>query len=129
MQLFHTFIVLMVLKYLIIFICILFLFIVTFLQIETIMKNKNNIGEIAQLISKIDDPQLIEGFLGGILTQAELEKISSRWEIVKMLHQGVSQRKIARKLHLSLCNITRGSRELKKRNSPLKKVIDELTTE
>jgi TrpR family trp operon transcriptional repressor len=93
------------------------------------MKNKNNIGEIAQLISKIDDPQLIEGFLGGILTQAELEKISSRWEIVKMLHQGVSQRKIARKLHLSLCNITRGSRELKKRNSPLKKVIDELTTE
>jgi len=92
------------------------------------MKNKNNIGEIARLISKIDDPYLIEGFLCGILTPAELEKISSRWEIVKLLQQGISQRKIAQKLHLSLCNITRGSRELKKKNSPLKKVINELKT-
>jgi TrpR family trp operon transcriptional repressor len=90
------------------------------------MKKTNNIGEIAQIVSKIDDPQLIEGFLSGILTPAELRKISSRWEIVKLLQQGVSQRNIARELHLSLCNITRGSRELKKRNSPLKKIIDQL---
>ena len=88
------------------------------------MEKKNNIDEIARIISKIDNPQLIKGFLNGILTPAELEKISTRWEIVKMLQQGVSQRKIAHELHLSLCNITRGSRELKRRNSPLKKVID-----
>ena len=87
----------------------------------------DKISEIAGLLATIKDPDLIKGFLQGMLTPAELEKLSSRWEIVKMLEDGKSQRAIARELHLSLCNITRGSRELKKRNSPLKQIIHELT--
>ena len=82
-----------------------------------------NINEIAQIIAKIDDTQLIEEFLYSILTKNEIENVSSRWEIVKRLEQGISQRKIAKSLHLSLCKITRGSRELKKENSPLKKIL------
>ena len=78
---------------------------------------------IANILSKIEDAQLIEDFLKGILTKAELKNVSSRWEIVKLLDEGVSQRKIAAKLHLSLCKITRGSRELKKRNSALKRIL------
>lgn len=82
-----------------------------------------NINEIAQIIAKIDDAQLIEEFLNSILTQNEIENVSSRWEIVKRLEQGISQRKIAKSLHLSLCKITRGSRELKKENSAIKKIL------
>jgi TrpR family trp operon transcriptional repressor len=82
-----------------------------------------NINEIAQIVAKIDDTQLIEEFLYSILTNNEIENVSSRWEIVKRLEQGISQRKIAKSLHLSLCKITRGSRELKKENSPLKKIL------
>jgi len=92
------------------------------------MRRLKNLIEIAEIMANLNDPQIIEGFLQCILTPTELKKIATRWEIVKMLHQGVSQRKIAEDLHLSLCNITRGSRELKKRNSPLKKVINHLYT-
>ncbi len=83
----------------------------------------NNIKEIAQIASRINDPKLIEELLTSILTKNEIENVSSRWEIVKRLEQGISQRKIANALHLSLCKITRGSRELKKENSPLKKIL------
>ena len=83
----------------------------------------NNIKEIAQITSRINDPKLIEELLTSILTKNEIENVSSRWEIVKRLEQGISQRKIANALHLSLCKITRGSRELKKENSTLKKIL------
>jgi TrpR family trp operon transcriptional repressor len=82
-----------------------------------------NINEISQIIAKINDAQLIEEFLHSLLTQNEIENVSSRWEIVKRLEQGISQRNIAKSLHLSLCKITRGSRELKKENSAIKKIL------
>ncbi len=81
------------------------------------------LNEIAESLSKIDDPALIENFLKSILTDNEARDISSRWELVKLLDKGMSQRKIADKLKLSLCKITRGSKELKKENSAFKKVI------
>ena len=43
---------------------------------------------------------------------------------MKLLHDGMSQRKIADRLGLSLCKITRGSRELKKAHSPFKAMIE-----
>jgi TrpR family trp operon transcriptional repressor len=83
----------------------------------------DKLNEIANALANIDDPQLIENFLKSILTDNEARDISSRWELVKLLDQGMSQRKIADKLKLSLCKITRGSKELKKENSAFKKVI------
>ena len=82
-----------------------------------------SIVEISQYLAQADSPETIEDFLSSILTPAELETVASRWELVKLLDQGVSQRTIARELHLSLCKITRGSKELKKENSVLKKAI------
>ncbi len=87
-----------------------------------------NIKAIAQVLSKIDDQKLIEEFLSSILTKKELEDLSSRWELVKLLDKGISQRKIAKDLHLSLCKITRGSKELKKENSALKRIIKEINS-
>lgn len=86
----------------------------------------DNIKEIAGLLADTNQKKLILEFLESLLTPAEVEAISSRWEIVKRLDQGVSQRKIAKELHLSLCKITRGSKELKKENSPMKKMISKI---
>jgi len=83
----------------------------------------NNIKEISHILSKIDSGKTIEEFLISILTPNEVKNISSRWEIVKRIEKGLSQRKIATDLHLSLCKITRGSRELKKSNSVLKTIL------
>lgn len=83
----------------------------------------NTLQEIVKRLAEIDDPKLLERFFREILTPKEIKDLSSRWELVKLLEEGVSQREIARRLHLSLCKITRGARELKKRNSALRQVI------
>ena len=92
-----------------------------FLYIETEM---DNLKEISQILAELDDARSIEDFLLSILTDNETKNLASRWEIVKRIDQGISQRKIASDLHLSLCKITRGSRVLKESNSILKKILD-----
>lgn len=82
------------------------------------------IKEISKVLAATEDGKEIEKFLKSILTEKEIADISSRWELVKLLDRGMSQRKIAEKLGLSLCKITRGSKELKKKNSIFKKMID-----
>ena len=83
----------------------------------------DKIREITRALEDIPDPSLQEKFWREILTGKEIRDISSRWELVKRLLRGDSQRKIARELHLSLCKITRGARELKKGESALEQVI------
>ncbi len=83
-----------------------------------------NINEVCQFLAETDDIRTIYKFLESILTEKEMKTLSSRWQIVKLLSKGVPQRKIANELHLSLCKITRGSKELKKRNSVLKKAVE-----
>ena len=83
----------------------------------------NRLKEISTVLSKIKSDVLIHGFLKSILTKNEIKNISLRWELVKLLEKGVSQRKIVKELNISLCKITRGSKELKKRDSALKKIV------
>jgi TrpR family trp operon transcriptional repressor len=83
----------------------------------------DNLKEISKILAELDDARSIEKFLLSILTENEIKNLASRWEIVKRIDQGISQRKIASDLHLSLCKITRGSRVLKESNSILKKIL------
>jgi len=81
--------------------------------------------EIADSLAAIGDAALIRRFLESLLTPREREEIAGRWELVKLLERGESQRHVAKRLGMSLCKITRGSRELKKRDSAFKAVLDE----
>lgn len=80
--------------------------------------------ELTTVLAKADDPALIGEFLACLLTPTEMQEVISRWALVREIDAGTTQREIARKLGLSLCKITRGSRELKKENSPFKQMID-----
>ena len=82
------------------------------------------IDEIAAILARIGDRKLIRDFLACILTKYEMKEIAGRWELVKMLYNGISQRKIAGRLGMSLCKITRGSKELKKQDSAFKRILD-----
>jgi TrpR family trp operon transcriptional repressor len=82
------------------------------------------ISEIAAVLARLGDPRLINAFLRSILTRRELQEVDGRWQLVKLLAHGQSQRAVARRLGMSLCKITRGSRELKKRNSAFRRVLD-----
>ncbi len=79
--------------------------------------------ELSAALARADDPRLVGEFLRCLLTPSELLEVSSRWALVREIDAGTTQREIARKMGLSLCKITRGSRELKKENSPFRQMI------
>ncbi|HCM26657.1 MAG TPA: transcriptional regulator [Treponema sp.] len=82
-----------------------------------------NLGELSRAFAGSDDPELIEAFLRSLLTPSEIADVAARWALVKALDAKVPQREIARELGLSLCKITRGSRELKKPDSPFRHML------
>lgn len=82
------------------------------------------LAELSRLLALTDDPHLVEEVLCALLTPSEADDLSARWELVKRLDQGETQRRIAKELRLSLCKITRGSRELKKPGSALKALLN-----
>jgi TrpR family trp operon transcriptional repressor len=85
----------------------------------------DGLRELAEVFAHLNDKRMITGFLRELLSESEQKRLSLRWELLKLLEKGESQRVISKKLGVSLCKITRGSRELKKKNSALKKVISE----
>jgi TrpR family trp operon transcriptional repressor len=82
-----------------------------------------NLSELAGTLAKTNDPSLVEAFLRCILTPAETADIAARWALVKDLDAKVPQREIAKNLGISLCKITRGSRELKKPGSAFQRML------
>ena len=85
---------------------------------------EDSVWQIAEALSICDDADLIHGFLSSLLTEYELDEVSKRWALVQLIDEGMSQRNISKELGLSLCKITRGSKELKKPNSPFKQMIE-----
>lgn len=59
-----------------------------------------------------------------LFTPAELEDLGKRWLLVKEIAKGTTQREIAKRFKMSLCKITRGSKELKKKDSAFRKMLD-----
>ncbi|MFP4115507.1 MAG: Trp family transcriptional regulator [Spirochaetota bacterium] len=84
---------------------------------------KSTIHEVAHTLAGISDEKLMVELLTELLTPTEVRRIEQRWELVKLLGQGMSQREISRRLGISLCNITRGSRELRKPESALRTIL------
>ena len=72
---------------------------------------------ISDVLCDIRDPEQMRWFLEEILTPAERRDLSLRWQLMKMLKQGIPQRKIAKELGISLCKITRGAKILKQDDS------------
>ena len=84
-----------------------------------------NLAELSQALSKTGDRRLIEDFLRCLLTPTEIADVAGRWALVKALRDKKPQREIARDLGISLCKITRGSRELKKTNSAFNRIFED----
>jgi TrpR family trp operon transcriptional repressor len=72
------------------------------------------------------DADLIENFLYSLFTPSEADEMAKRWALVKRLAEGKPQRKVAEELGLSLCKITRGSRELKKEGAAFRVLLNRI---
>ena len=66
--------------------------------------DNQNFSEICGIVSRLNTKGEAEIFLNELLTKSELQDLSQRWNILKMLSEKESQRNISKTLSVSLCN-------------------------
>lgn len=94
------------------------------------MKNSNteiknsSFDELVKIFTDIHDETFMKNFMECLFTPAEREDFANRWTLVKEIDKGTTQREIAKNFNMSLCKITRGSKELNKEDSAFKKVLE-----
>jgi TrpR family trp operon transcriptional repressor len=80
--------------------------------------------EIIDVIYKISkDKVLLGDFIRDILTPREFENIGVRWQIVERLAKGEHHQAIAEALHLGVATVTRGSREMRKKEGGFRRTL------
>lgn len=57
-------------------------------------------------------PDIIKQLILDLFTTQEIEEFERRWEIVRQLHKGRSQREVAHNLGISTTTVSRGARAL-----------------
>lgn len=92
------------------------------------VENENIVGdtirELCHLIIQSGDEKFLYDFFACLFTKPELKDIANRWLLVKEIDKGTTQREIAKRFGMSLCKITRGSKELNKTDSAFRKMLD-----
>lgn len=96
---------------------------------EAEQRIEQTLDELYAVFARLDDTALVRDFLGCLFTPVELHDVAKRWLLVKEIDRGTPQREIAKMFNMSLCKITRGSRELKKADSAFRKVLAMLAVE
>lgn len=73
------------------------------------MKNwkTTKLKHLSKALLALDSEKDMMNFLRDLCTIEELEELSSRWDVVLLLHKGVSYREIAEKTGVSTATITR----------------------
>jgi TrpR family trp operon transcriptional repressor len=93
------------------------------MAIENAVGNAANIDELSVVFARTGDEHQIAAYFRALFTPKELAALATRWALVKALREKAPQREIAKNLGVSLCKITRGSRELKKEDSAFLKMF------
>ncbi|NQT27929.1 transcriptional regulator [candidate division KSB1 bacterium] len=89
----------------------------------------SNTDDVIDIFAEIHDVKTMRHFFNEILTPSERETIQLRWDLMKRLYEGQSQRGIASELGISLCKITRGSKILKDKNSISSRILNNKSSE
>ena len=85
--------------------------------------DKLRLKKLIDTMTKLETAQELGNFLQDLCTPAELESISDRWEVAKLIEAGENYRDIAEKTKISTTTITRVGRALKYGTGGYKKAI------
>ena len=69
----------------------------------------SHLKELYTLVSSVKTDDEAKLLLSDLLTPNELKTLAERWQLVKMLASGKTQRDIASSLKVSISKVTRGS--------------------
>ncbi len=84
--------------------------------------------ELMDLLLKTSaDKKVFNELLTDLMTPSELTEMATRWQIVKRLSAGESQRNIATDLKIGIATVTRGSRALSNSKGGFKKILTKKT--
>ena len=78
---------------------------------------------VTEVLASISSAKEMRRFIKELLTPGEVRDITLRWRLLEQLAEGVTQRKIAEELKISLCKITRGSKILKQKGAVTSRVL------
>ena len=87
------------------------------------MSLAQNKKELIDILVAIKQPELMKVFLKDLFTLAEMKDIILRWQIVKLLQHGFTQRVVAKKLGVSIYKVERGARVLLDKKGGFYKVL------
>ena len=65
------------------------------------------------MIQNLKTKNDVDNFLRGMFTDSELEALDNRYEILKLLKSGYTQRQVAEKLNIGIGTVTRGAHVIK----------------
>ena len=92
------------------------------------MQNKHE-EEICSLLCSVRDTNEARSLLYDLLTPNERKAVSERWQIVKFLLRGKTQREVRDKLKVSIAKVTRGSSVLQYGSGAFKKFLARMEKE
>jgi TrpR family trp operon transcriptional repressor len=84
--------------------------------------SREEFDDLVTIFLKLKTREEVADFLKVLLTDQELDEIPQRLVIVKMLNKSIPQHEIAKKLHVGVATVTRGSKEIQKER--FKKIKD-----
>ncbi|MCB9688181.1 MAG: helix-turn-helix domain-containing protein [Alphaproteobacteria bacterium] len=69
--------------------------------------------DLLKVLADTTDPAELATLLSDLLTPAEIVALAERWQIVRLLNQGMPQRAVAEELQCSVTTVSRGARQLR----------------
>lgn len=87
-------------------------------------KVPSRVKKIATILALATDARELQSILEDLLTPAEIKDIEERISIVQYLLVGEKQRAVARKLHVSISKVSRGSQLLHCGNGALAAALE-----
>ncbi len=85
----------------------------------------DSLNELIGVFKQVSDHETMARLFQEMFTEKERSDLVLRWELMKGLYRGETQRSIAAQHGISLCKITRGSRLLKDPDSVILKILQE----
>ncbi|MFH0951984.1 MAG: YerC/YecD family TrpR-related protein [Patescibacteria group bacterium] len=94
---------------------------------EKMIKSKE-IDELYKAVLLLKNLDEARRFFRDLLTREEIEEIAGRWQVVRMIDQGIPYRNIAEKTGVSTATITRVARWLKEGMGGYRLMLDRLAS-
>lgn len=70
-------------------------------------------SDLLAVLAALQRPEDLQRFFDDLLTPAEVDSLGERWQVVKRLAAGESQRAVRDAVGVSVSTVSRGSRQLK----------------